>query len=54
MRPGRPAGHADPAYRLTAPQFLARGDLDAGLMQVGGDQALAVIDQDQPALEMQP
>ena len=53
MRAGRPSRHADPPDRFAAPQLLARGDLDPGLVQIGGDQSLAVIDQDQTALEMQ-
>ena len=54
MRTGGPTGHADTAYRVAAPQFLPRRDVESGLVEVGGNQPLAVVDQDQPSLEMQP
>ena len=54
MWTGGPAGHAHPADRLSAAQVLACDDVDAGLVKIGREQPLAVVDQDQAALEMQP
>lgn len=51
MRAGGAAGGADGADALASGDALAAQHIDAAEMQVGGDQALAVIDHDQPALE---
>ena len=50
VRPGCPALHPDRADDLTALDALAWPNAKPGLVQVGRDQALAVVDHRQPAL----
>jgi hypothetical protein len=52
VRAGGPALHADATDFLAARQTLADRDVDPGLVEVAADQTLAVVDQDQTALEM--
>ena len=53
VRAGGAALLADRADPLAAAHQVALADVDPGQVQILADQALAVVDQDQPALEVQ-
>ena len=51
MRPGCPAGHADPADELALPDQIAFLHGMAGAVQKGAPQAHAVVNHQQSALK---
>lgn len=53
VRPGRPALHPHSAHDLTLLHHITLFDQNFRLVQIGGDQALAVIEKGESALKVQ-